>query len=80
MVLLAEKLYLSPSLRVTRTLTNRHPLVSLNRVAIHLRLEKHLATFRKDKEYWRDCDVALRTIHGLKVRLGRSCGAEYHEV
>jgi hypothetical protein len=57
----------------TRTLLERHPLVRLNRVAQHLRLERMLAEQRKDWARARDCKSALNSIYGLKsiiVRLG----------
>jgi hypothetical protein len=58
-------------MEVTRTLTERHPLVRLNRVAQHLRLERLLAEQRKDWARARDCKSALGSIYGCKSMLVR---------
>lgn len=63
---------------LTRTLTERHPLARLNRIAIHLRLDRHLAELRKDWAHAGDCKSALNSIYGLKSVLVRQKSLDAH--
>jgi hypothetical protein len=56
---------------VTRTLLDRPALARLDRVAVRLRLERHLARLRKDHALARDCNSALRSVYGCKAMVVR---------
>lgn len=51
---------------VTRTLTERHPLVTLERIAQYLRMEKTLAEMRKDWRWHSACGAGLHCVFSRK--------------
>lgn len=56
---------------LTRTLTERDPLVRLNRVEMQLRLERHLAELRQDRMWQKSCHDALKRLYGIKSMIVR---------
>jgi|HubBroStandDraft_1064217.scaffolds.fasta_scaffold01201_27 hypothetical protein len=53
-------------MNVTITLTERDPLVRLDRVGYHLRSEKMLADMRKDIRWSLACQSGVHRVNGLK--------------
>lgn len=61
---------------VTITLTERHPLVRLDRVVMQLNLEKLLSEKRGDKDWMDACEAGRRRIFGLKSILVRCSNSQ----